>query len=58
MHGDLEDLLLHALAKLPNWFERIFNQRPATDNDMGVSSHSYAQRQNLSCAWRDFITIE
>src|SRR5438132_294735 len=58
LHGGLEDLLLHTLAQLPNWFERIFNQRPATDNDMRVSPHSDAQRQNLPCAWRDFIPVE
>jgi hypothetical protein len=39
-----EELLLHALTQLSNWFEGVLNQRPPADNDVRVSPHSNAQR--------------
>lgn len=45
LHGQL---LFHTLTQLPNRLERIFNQRTSADDDVRFSSHSNAQRQNLS----------
>src|SRR5205814_9882470 len=43
----VRELLSHALAQLSNWFERIFDQRPPTDDDVCVSSHPHSEWQNL-----------
>src|SRR3954452_23290940 len=51
-------LLPYALTEPPNRFKCIFNERPATDDDMRIAFHSNAQRQSLSCWRRDFILIE
>ena len=54
-HGEL---LFHTFTQLPNRFERIFNQRPPADDDARFSSHSDAQRQNLSRTWRNHRTVK
>src|SRR6266699_3798332 len=52
------NLLAHALTQLPNWFERIFDQRASPDNDVRFSFHSNAQRQDLARTRVDRGSIE
>ena len=48
LHRNPEELLPHAFTQLPNWLERVFNQRASADDDVRVSPHPDAQRQTLS----------
>ncbi len=54
----VRELLLHVLPQLADWFERIFDQRPSTDDDVRFASHSHAQRQSLSWSRRDHGAVE
>ncbi len=42
LHCDSQDLLLHAFAQLPNWLERIFDQRASSDNNVRIPPHADA----------------
>src|SRR5439155_14027839 len=53
----IRELLPHVLPQLPDWFERIFDQRPSTDDDVRFASHSHAERQNLPWTGGNHRTI-
>src|SRR5690242_5497947 len=53
-----ENLLLQALAQLPNGLKGIFNEGSCAGNDVCTASHSDAQRQYLPLHCDNFILVE